>query len=349
MIDNALDQFIRGIPKAELHTHLDSVPPELLLRIAQRNNVELPFADVVGAYEWYQFSDLEEFLGKWKLTTDVLLTETDYYETALELGKDMQHQNIIRREVMFTYAAAHEGRVELDTIMKGLARGRNQVKEELKLDLYYIADIDRTISPERSLKYVNDIAAYKDEAGILGIGLDCQEVGYPAGIHQEAFKRARKLGFNLSAHAGEEYAAGPAGVWDVVNHLKVDRIDHGNQAIRDETLISHVIEHNIPMMLCPISNISINIYNSISEHPIIELRDKGVTVTVNSDDPPFFRADLIDNYIQLVEAFNLGFDDIVQFVRNSFTCSYASSKEKTAYLAHLDNWLKDNTIPSDND
>ena len=142
-----IKQFIREIPKAELHLHLDSVPPELLLRSARRNNVELPFSDVEGAIEWYRFNDLEEFLQKWMVTTSVLVTETDYYEVALELGRDMQRQNIIRREVMFTYAAAHEGRVELDTMMKGLARGRRQVKDEFNLDLYFTADIDRTISP----------------------------------------------------------------------------------------------------------------------------------------------------------------------------------------------------------
>ena len=335
-----IKQFIRGIPKAELHMHLDSVPPELLLRSARRNNVELPFSDVEGAIEWYRFNDLEEFLQKLMVTTSVLLTETDYYEVALELGKDMQRQNIIRREVMFTYAAAHEGRVELDTMMKGLARGRHQVKEEFGLDLYFIADIDRTISPERSLNYVDNIAAYKDEVGILGIGLDCQEVGYPAGVHKDAFARARELGFKLSAHCGEEYAAGPEGVWDVITDLNVDRIDHGNQAIRDNELIDHIVENDIPMTLCPISNVSINVYGSIAEHPIIELRNRGATVTVNSDDPPFFQADLNKNFMQLAEVFDLGVDDITQLVRNSFSCSYASDEEKTAYLAGLDDWCQ---------
>ena len=335
-----LSQFIRDIPKAELHVHLDSVPPELLLRFARRNNVDLPFTDIEGARDWYQFNDLEEFLGKWKITTDVLVTEADYYETALELGRDMQRQNILRREVMFTYAAAHESRVELATMMAGLARGREQVKRDYNRDLFFIADIDRTISAERSLQYVNEIATYKDDVGILGVGLDCQEIGYPAGIHKAAFSRARELGFYLSAHAGEEYAAGPQGVWDVVKDLGVDRIDHGNQAIRDDDLIQYVIDNDIPMMLCPISNCSINIYPSVAEHPIIQLRDRGVTVTVGSDDPPFFQVDLVDNYLQLVDAFDLDKDDIIQLVRNSFNCSYATNEEKIAYLSRLDEWIE---------
>ena len=333
-----MKQFIHEIPKAELHIHLDSVPPELLLRFAQRNNVELPFSDVKGAIKWYRFNDLEEFLRKWIVTTSVLITEEDYYEVALELGRDMQRQNIIRREVMFTYAAAHEGRVELDTMMTGLARGRQRVKEEFDRDLYFTADIDRTISPERSLKYVDEIAAYKDEVGILGIGLDCQEVGYPAGVHRDAFARARELGFYTSAHCGEEYAAGPEGVWDVVNDLNVDRIDHGNQAIRDNELIKHIVETDIPMTLCPVSNVTINVYESIADHPVIELRNRGATVTVNSDDPPFMQTDLNDNYMQLAETFDLGVEDIIQLVRNSITCSYATDEEKAAYLAGLDDW-----------
>lgn len=340
MLADHIKQFIREIPKAELHIHLDSVPPELLLRFAQRNNVELPFSDVEGAIKWYRFKDLEEFLQKWKVTTSVLITEADYYEVALELGRDMQRQNIIRREVMFTYAAAHEGRVELDTMMTGLARGRQRVKEEFDRDLYFTADIDRTISPERSLKYVDEIAAYKDEVGILGIGLDCQEVGYPAGVHRDAFARARELGFFLSAHCGEEYAAGPEGVWDAVNDLNVDRIDHGNQAIRDNELINHIVENDIPMTLCPVSNVTINVYESIADHPVIELRNRGATVTVNSDDPPFMQTDLNENYMQLAETFDLGVEDIIQLVRNSFTCSYATDEEKAAYLAALDDWCQ---------
>ena len=339
---NDIKRFIHGIPKAELHIHLDSVPPELLLRFARRNGVELPFTDVESAIAWYQFDNLEEFLQKWEVTTNVLHTEADYYEVALEQGRDMQRQNIIRREVMFTYAAAHEGRVELDTMLKGLARGRRQVNEEFNLDLYFIADIDRTISPERSLKYVNEIAACKDDVGILGIGLDCQEIGYPAGVHKDAFSRARELGFYLSAHCGEEYAAGPEGVWDVVNDLDVDRIDHGNQAIRDNDLVKHIVGNDIPLMLCPISNVTINVYESIAHHPVIELRDKGATVTVNSDDPPFMQANLNDNFTQLAETFNLGPDDIVQLVRNSFSCSYAKDEEKSAYLDGLDAWLAEN-------
>ena len=340
-------QFIRDIPKAELHIHLDSVAPELLLRIAKRNNVVLPFADIESAIEWYQFDDLEEFLRKWKLTTNVLISELDYYEVALDLGRDMQRQNIVRREVMFTYAAAHEGRVELKTMMQGLACGRRQVKEEFNIDLFFIANIDRTISPTRSLQYVNDIAEYKDEVGILGIGLDCQETGYPAGIHKVAFKRARELGLKLSAHAGEEYAAGPGGVWDVINDLNVDRIDHGNQSIRDDALVHHIVKNNIPMTLCPISNVSINVYEAVKDHPIIALRDKGVSVTVNSDDPPFFRTDLIDNYIRLFEAFDLCKNDIVEFVRNSFRCSYATEDEKIKYMAKLDDWLNKNPLNSE--
>ena len=127
----------------------------------------------------------------------------------------------------------------------------------------------------------------------------------------------------------------------MVNDLNVDRIDHGNQAIRDNELVNHIVENDIPMTLCPVSNVSINVYESIAEHPIIELRNRGATVTVNSDDPPFFQTDLNTNFTQLAETFNLGVDDIIQLVRNSFSCSYATEEEKTAYLAGLDDWCRE--------
>lgn len=344
MIDNKLRQFIENIPKAELHIHLDSVYPDLLLRAAKRNNVDLPFTTMEEANAWYVFKDLEEFLQKWKVTTSVLQTEEDYYEVAYEMGKDMQQENILRREAMFTYAAAHEGRVELDVMLKGLEQGRKAAKKDFDVDLFFIADIDRTISPDRSLKYIEDIIPYKDEVGILGVGFDCQEIDYPAGPHKPAFQLARENGFYLSAHCGEEDVPGAAGVWDIIENMQPDRIDHGNQSIREEKLVQYLVDKQIPLTSCPMSNVTIHAYNDISEHPIIALRDKGVFVTLNSDDPPFMQNNLTDNYVRLTNAFDLSYDDIAGLARNSFMASYASEDEKQKYISKLDEWLSNNKV-----
>lgn len=339
MIDKKLREFIVGIPKAEVHIHLDSVYPDLLLRIAERNGVSLPFASVDEANSWYSFDDLEDFLQKWETTTAVLQTEQDYYDVAYEMGRDMTRQNTLRREAMFDYTAAHEGRVELEIMLRGLARGRRAVKNDFDVELLFIANIDRTISSDRSFKFVEEIIGYKDEVGLIGLGLESQEVGYPAGPHAPAFRLARENGFKLSAHCGEEYAAGPAGVWEVLDSLEPDRIDHGNQAIRDDALVAHLAQTQIPVNLCPMSNVGIKVYEHVSEHPVIALRDNGVLVTISSDDPPFMKHNLVETYMAVAEAFDLGQDDVADLAQNSFIASYCSENERSDYLSRLDDWL----------
>jgi len=339
LIDKKLREFIVGIPKAEVHIHLDSVYPDLLLRIAERNGVSLPFASVDEANSWYSFDDLEDFLQKWETTTAVLQTEQDYYDVAYEMGRDMTRQNTLRREAMFDYTAAHEGRVELEIMLRGLARGRRAVKNDFDVELLFIANIDRTISSDRSFKFVEEIIGYKDEVGLIGLGLESQEVGYPAGPHAPAFRLARENGFKLSAHCGEEYAAGPAGVWEVLDSLEPDRIDHGNQAIRDDALVAHLAQTQIPVNLCPMSNVGIKVYEHVSEHPVIALRDNGVLVTISSDDPPFMKHNLVETYMAVAEAFDLGQDDVADLAQNSFIASYCSENERRDYLSRLDDWL----------
>jgi adenosine deaminase len=346
MIDKTLKRFIESIPKADLHVHLDSVPPGLLLRLAGRNRVELPFKTVEEFNRWYVLKDLDDFMQKYAITTSVLLTEEDYRDVVHEMGMNMKQQNILRCEAMFTYAAAHEDRVELDVMLKGLALGREAVKEEFGVDLYFLADIDRTIGPDRSLQFIEDIIPYRDDVGILGVGFDCQETGYPAGPHKPAFELARNNGFLLSAHGGEEYAAGPQAIWEIIENVKPDRIDHGNQAIRDDELVTYLADTQIPLTLCPMSNVSIQVYSDITEHPIIALRDRGVFVTLNSDDNTMMNSsnNLIYNYICLADAFGLNYSAIAGLARNSFIASYASEIEKRNYISQLDGWLAENMM-----
>ena len=346
MIDKTLKRFIESIPKADLHVHLDSVPPGLLLRLAGRNGVDFPFKTVEEFNTWYVLKDLDDFMQKYTITTSVLLTEEDYRDVVYEMGMNMKQQNILRCEAMFTYAAAHEGRVELDVMLDGLALGRKAVKEEFGVDLYFLADIDRTIGPNRSLKYIEDIIPYRDDVGILGVGLDCQETGYPAGPHKPAFELARNNGFLLSAHGGEEHAAGPRAIWEIIESVKPDRIDHGNQAIRDDELVTYLADTQVPLTLCPMSNVSIQVYSDITEHPIIALRDRGVLVTLNSDDNTMMNNsnNLVYNYICLANAFDLSYADIASLARNGFIASYASETEKTKYISQLDGWLSENMM-----
>jgi adenosine deaminase len=339
IVKSSLREFIRKIPKAELHVHMDTVDTGLLLRLAERNGVDLPFSTAATAAEWYTFRDLEEYLDKWKVITSVLQTEVDYYELTLSLGETMAEQQVLYCEAMFTYAGAHEHRVTLETMLAGLARGRDDVKRQHGVDLFFIADIDRTIAPERSLAFVDDLAPYREEAGIVAVGLDCEEAGYPASAHKKAFDRARELGFHLTAHAGEERAAGPESVWSAIRDLKVERVDHGNMSVQDDELVAYLVEHQIPLTFCPLSNVIINVYRSIEEHPIKELMDRGVLATINTDDYPLFRTSLNENLIAVAETFALTRDEIIGLVRNGFSSSFAPEADKQHYLPQLDAWL----------
>jgi adenosine deaminase len=334
-----LARFIAHIPKAELHIHLDSVSPELLLRAAERNGIDLPFASADEARRWLVFDGLEDYLQKWMITTSVLRTARDYHDIAYEMGRDMREQHILRREAMFTYAAAHEGRVELDVVLQGLASGRRAAKADFDVDLFFIADLDRTTNPERSLDFIKRIVPLSDDVGIIGVGLDCQEVGYPAGPHKEAFELARQSGLRLSGHGGEEFAAGPEGVWDIIRTIAPDRLDHGNQAIRDDQLIDLLVESQLPLTMCPMSNVALRVYDDVSQHPAVALRDRGVFVTVNSDDQHFVGHNLTDNYLQVADAFDLSYQDIADLARNSFLAAYCDESERRMYLSELDSWL----------
>ena len=335
-----LKSFIERMPKAELHIHFDSINSEVLLRVADRNDLSLPYQTLQEAVEWHNFSDLDEFLHKWSQTVEVMLTEEDYYDAAYHLGKDMERQNILRREAMFTYQAVHAHRVPLEVMMSGLEQARKAIRKDFNRDLCFIADIDRTRSPESGIELVESIIPYADGVGIVGVGYDCQELGYPAKRHRQAFELARANGFFLSAHCGEEHDAGPAGVWDIIQQMNPDRIDHGNQSIRDANLVRHLSESQIPLTLCPLSNVCINVYDDISDHPAIKLRDEGVYVTINSDDPPFMY-DLVENFYKLAKAFELSRSEIYDLARNGINASYAAYDQKNQHLKELDDWFSD--------
>ena len=343
MIDDKLKKFIENIPKAELHIHTDSVPPSVLLGCAKRNDIKLPFSTIQEAHEWYRFETLDDFLEKWIVTTSVLCTEHDYFDVAYEMGKDMTRQNIVWREAMFTYQAAHKGRVELDVVLAGFQRGRQAAKDHFGVDLNFIADIDRTTSGKDSLEFMKTLLPIAKENNILGIGLDCNEVGFPAGPHKATFDLVHEAGLPVSAHCGEEYESGPEAVWDIINVMTPTRLDHGVQSIRDEKLLAYLKESQIPLTVCPYSNVSIQAYEKLSDHPVVALRNKGVSVTVNSDDPPFFQYDLVDNFIGMVEAFDLSYGDIEGFVRKGFQSSYAPADVKEKHLTDLDAWLANNS------
>ncbi len=336
MIQKELRQLIEDIPKAEVHYHIDSVPPHLLLRFAERNKVKLPFDTLEGAKEYYKFKDLDEFLEVLQLTCSVIQTEEDYYEIALDSGREAKQQNIIYREAMFTYANdSHQGRgVAFETLMDGFSAGRKAVKEQYGVDLRFIAELDRTQSFERNMAAAKMYLEHKERFPLVAIGYDYAEMGYPACRHEEVFRYIKEHGMDRTAHCGEE--VGPESVWESIRCQDVYRLDHGVRSIEEEKLIDYLVGKEMLLTVCPISNVLVGAYPSIQEHPVHDLMKRGVKVCLNSDDPAFFGLNLIDNFIQVADVFELTEADVIGLVRNALLYNFSGQE----HLETIDNWLR---------
>lgn len=330
MITSKLKAFIQRIPKAELHCHLEgSIQPATLLKLAARNGIELPFEDEESAKKFYEFENLNQFVDVISLTSSTLQTTEDFKTITVEFGADAARQNITYREVFFSYEAHRNRGIPWETVIEGIAAGRAQIKERYGVEMWFIADMDRTADPEASLQMVELAQHSRNKAGIIGVGMDSKEAAHPASRHQVAFERAKELGFRLVAHAGED--AGAESVWDALS-LGVERIDHGVRSIEDDKLLQRLVEIQIPLTVCPVSNVQLKIFPNMASHPIKRLIDAGVFVTINSDDPPMFHADVVDNYLQVAETFNLTADDVEKLARNSFMAAFMDSATLSDYL-----------------
>jgi len=335
MLDPALKTYIDQIPKTELHCHLEgAIQPATLLKLAARHGIELPFSDEAGARAFYEFTSLNQFLGIFALACSTLKTREDYETITVDLGADAAAQGIVYREVFFTYAYHDRRSIPWEEVISGIASGREKAKQQYGVEMWFIADIDRTIDPQDGVRLVEMANASRDRAGIIGIGLDSQEIDYPAKRHIPAFELAKRLGLHRVAHAGED--VGPESVWDAIQSLEVERIDHGVRSIDDPELLKYLAEKQIPLTVCPLSNVELKVYPHLAAHPVKRLTDAGVLVMLNSDDPPMFHCNVLDNFYAVTETFNLGADEIDHYARNSFKAAFLDEERKAQYLGELD-------------
>jgi adenosine deaminase len=335
MLDPKLKTFIERVPKTELHCHLEgAIQPATLLTLAARHGIALPFTDEAGARKFYEFTSLNQFLEIFALACSTLKTAADFETITLDLGADAARQGIVYREVFFTYAYHDRRSIPWDEVVKGIAAGREKARQQYGVEMWFIADIDRTVSAEEGLRTVEMAYASRDLAGIIGVGLDSQEIDFPAKRHSLAYERAKQLGLHRVAHAGED--VGPESVWDALESLDVERIDHGVRSIDDPKLVKLLAERRIPLTVCPISNVELKVYPNIAAHPVNRLKEAGVLVTLNSDDPPMFHCDVLDNYFTVAETFGLGLDDVVAYARNGFEASFLPENEKKRHLKRFE-------------
>jgi adenosine deaminase len=324
------DDLIERLPKSELHIHVEgSLEPELLFTLARRNGVRLAHASVEALRQAYRFTRLQDFLDLYYKGTSVLLTEQDFYDLAFAYLERARAENIRYVEVFFDPQAHTARGVSFATVIDGLHRAAEDAAVrhgiEARLILCFLRHLDAE-DAERTLD-----AALEHRQKFIGVGLDSSEIGHPPAKFKRVFRRAREAGLFLVAHAGEE--GPPEYVWEALDELGVDRIDHGNRAVEDPTLMRRLARDRTALTLCPLSNLRLRVVADLADHPLRRMMEQGLVITVNSDDPAYFGGYLGDNYRAISAALDLEREAIVTIVRNGWTASFLAEPSKLAALA----------------
>ncbi len=329
----SLADFIKALPKAELHMHIEgSLEPELMFALAARNKVALPFKSVEEVRAAYAFSNLQDFLDIYYQGAQVLLTEEDFQDLAMAYFRRLAADGGVHAEIFFD-PQTHTDRglpfkVAIDGLLAGMDRARTELGISSKLILCYLRHLDE----DAAFATLKAAEPWLDR--IAGVGLDSSEVGHPPSKFARVFAASRERGLKLVAHAGEE--GPPAYVYEALDLLKVDRIDHGNRSLEDAALTQRLVREGMTLTVCPLSNLKLCVVNDLKAHPLKRMLDLGLKATVNSDDPAYFGGYLADNYLQTAQALDLTRAEIVTLARNSFEGSFLSDAEKAECIAKLE-------------
>jgi adenosine deaminase len=330
---NSLHTLIDRLPKCELHIHIEgSLEPELMFALAARNKIKLPYETVDTLRQAYRFTQLQDFLNLYYQGMSVLITEQDFFDLAWAYLKRAQADNVRHVEMFFDPQGHTRRGIAFETVVGGLHRACQAARGELgvhaSLIMCFLRDLD-----EASAQTTLD-EALNHQSKVIGIGLDSAERGNPPSKFKNVFRRAQAAGFHLFAHAGEE---GPAAyVWEALDVLGVERVDHGNHSVDDEALVSRLARDRVPLTMCPLSNLKLRVVDDLAHHPLRRLMSKDVLVTVNSDDPAYFGGYVNDNYRAIEKALALTRDELVAIARNSFVAAMMSGTDRRAALAAFD-------------
>ena len=290
--------WLNNLPKAELHLHLEgSLEPEMLFKLAERNGVSLPWADVETLRKAYAFNNLQEFLDLYYAGADVLRTEQDFYDLTWDYLVKCHEQNVVHTEPFFDPQTHTDRGVPLEAVLEGIGQALDDGRRQLGVSSGLILSFLRHLPEAQAMQTLEAALPYRD--AFIAVGLDSSEKGFPPRLFQRVFDRARAEGLPAVAHAGEE--GPPEYIWEALDLLKVRRIDHGVRAAEDPRLIARLIDEQIPLTVCPLSNIRLRVFEHMRHHNILSLLDAGVKVTVNSDDPAYFGGYVNENFHALYE------------------------------------------------
>jgi len=305
--------------------------PELIFLLADRNGIELKYDSVDALRNAYQFDDLQDFLDIYYAAGSVLLKEQDFYDLTWAYLLKAKENNIVHTEVMFDPQAHTSRGVPFSAVIGGIYRALADGYEKLGISFRLILSFLRHLSEEDGFKTLAEAAPF--QGWITAVGLDSSERKFPPDLFADLFDKAQEMGFLTVAHAGEE--GPPENIWAALDLLKASRIDHGNSALEDPDLVDVLGIYEIPLTSCPLSNLKLRVIQKIEDHPLKEMMDRGIKVTVNSDDPAYFGGYLNDNFIAVADALQLSKEEIVQLVKNSFEASFISDGEKRTFLKKL--------------
>ena len=325
-------KFIREVPKTELHLHIEgTLEPELMFDLAKRNGIKIPYSNVNEVKSAYNFSNLETFLNIYYEGSKVLINEQDFFDLTWSYAIKCREDNIVHTEIFFDPQAHLSRGVKFETIINGINNALLKANKEFRLTYKIIMCFLRHLDEKSAFKVLDQAIEHKDK--IIAVGLDSSEKGNPPSKFKNVFKKAIKEGFLTVAHAGEE--GPPEYIWEAINLLEVKRIDHGVQCLKDEKLTKELVKKQIPLTVCPLSNIKLCVFKNLKEHNLKDLLNAGLMVMVNSDDPAYFGGYLNDNLVESQAALNLSKNELKTLIINSFKSSFLSEEKKMKWIKKI--------------
>ncbi len=329
-----LSYILTAMPKAELHVHIEgTLEPELMFKLAERNAITLPYADVEALRQAYAFTNLQSFLDIYYAGASVLISEQDFYDMAMAYFTRAASDNVVHCEVFFDPQTHTSRGVPFATIMNGLTSAADDAQMEYGLSVKYILCFLRHLSEEDALATLKEASYFRDQ--FIGVGLDSSETGNPPEKFEHVFAKAREMGLRVVAHAGEE--GPPAYISNALDVLKAERIDHGVRCVEDAALVARLVKEQIPLTVCPLSNIKLRVFDKMIDHNLAFLLEVGLKATINSDDPAYFGGYINDNFHAAFTALpTMGAAEAYQLARNSLEGSFAPDKQKAKWIEALD-------------
>jgi len=316
------------LPKAELHIHIEgSLEPDMMFALAQRNGIILPYESVAALQAAYQFADLQSFLDFYYAGAQVLQTELDFYNLTWAYLQRCAAQGVYHTEIFFDPQTHTDRGIPFAVVHSGITQALKEAKTQLDVSSALILCFLRHLSAEAAMATLEQALPYGDS--IIAVGLDSAELGHPPSKFQAVFDRARAEGFLTVAHAGEE--GPPEYIWEAINLLKVARIDHGVRCVEDPALVAYLVEHQIPLTVCPLSNVKLCVFDTMADHNLKQLLDLGLCVTINSDDPAYFGGYLAENFEAVESALDLTPAQRITLAQNSFRASFLTEAEQQPY------------------